>query len=104
MPLDHREWSMQEISRRESLRDHVTRLHKLERELVRVRVCKAATHDDTVFHEHVPLNELGYRRLLFERAGDEFRNGFIRKLERVSGQLRCEHIKEEHLARESFCR
>src|SRR5215213_11930155 len=102
MSFDHRQWTMQEVCRRESLRDDVTGLHQLQSQLVRVCVSEAAADDDAVFHEDVALDELGYRGLLFERARHELRNQLIRKRRRVPGELGSEHIKEEHLAGESL--
>src|SRR6185437_7499806 len=104
MPLNHREWTMQEMRRREPLRDDVTRLHQLQRQLVRIRVSETATNNDTVFHEHVTLYEFDYRRLLVERARDEFRDRFVRKRHRARRQLSREHIKKEHLAGERLRR
>ena len=100
--VDHGQRSVQQVRTGERLRGQVAGLHQLQSQLVGVCVSQTATNDDAVFHKHVALDELGYRSLLFERARYEFRNRFIRKRRRVTGELGRKHVKEEHLARESL--
>src|SRR5689334_22787979 len=102
MTFHHREWSMQEIRRRKTLGNHVTRLHQLQRQLVRVGVSQATTDDDAVFHKDITLHELADGGLLFERPGYMRWNRLVRKRHRRFSQLGREHIKEKHLPGERF--